>query len=236
MLREAEAQYADLRKLLDEAGARIQYLRGTDGRQDRMDGQNDRRRRVMDDRPEAPAAKGRPDSRMSDRSEQSVQEPVTLSSCGQFWEEASIEGLLFESIPKHDNRLAERARQSISQSRKITTFDGTHPELLQVFLEDVVEEINHFSAQPQDWAKLLLYHVSPTIRQGIKLEVPRPHNVSAVVQYLRRAYPLRGAMSSLRTRMFRKLEQGTNSVTEFYNRLMAFARENPTIYTPRELR
>ena len=99
-----------------------------------------------------------------------------------------------------------------------------------------MEELNHFNAQPQDWAKLMLYHVSPTIKQALRLEVPRPHNVTAVVQYLRRAYPVRGAMSSLRTRMFRKLEQGTGTVTEFYNKLLSFARENPTIYTPRELR
>ena len=119
MLRQVEMQYAVLKRQLAAAEQQIQRLRSAEDLRDPIDTPDNRRRRMMDDDPEIHGPKGRPSSRMSNASEQTVQEQVELTPCGQFWESTEIEGLIFESIPKHNHQLAERARQSVSQSRKI---------------------------------------------------------------------------------------------------------------------
>ena len=146
-----------------------------------------------------------------------------------------IEGLELLDREAFDARLRERARKSASDSSHVEAFTATQPTRLQLLLETVVEELNHFEVQPGDWGRVLMYHLQTDVRRDVRTQQPRLTLFGPIVRYLRKTYPVGGALQALRVAQFRATVQGSQSVTEFYQALCLYHRENPADFDEREL-
>ena len=150
--------------------------------------------------------------------------------------EITIEGLEFSGRAAFDRRLRTEARKSASrETPNIIEFSATNASRLQLFLETVVEVINHYEVQPGDWAKVLIFHLQADVRRDALLHRPRLVTIGQVIRYLRATYPVGGALMSLRIMQFRALTQGHRSVSEFYKELRLYQRENPKEFSEREV-
>ena len=160
--------------------------------------------------------------------------PFMNERLSQF-ERFQIEGFIFDARECANGRQRRIDFKAASEVKDVTKFRTRDAERLELFLESVVRVINHWDVQPGDWGRILTYYLDQPVVRALRQDQPACTSFAAIVRYLRRTYPVGGAIEAARILEFRNTVQGEKSVTDFYETLCRYHESAPLEFTEREV-
>ena len=151
------------------------------------------------------------------------------------FEPLEIEGLLLDDRRAFRERQRSAACQRACDGKEVEKFQTSDAVRLRAFLEAVVRVLNLWEVQPGDWARVLLFYLDPDVLRTLRQQQPRPRSFMAIVQYLKRTYPVGGAVQNLRIVEFRATAQGDRSVRDYYEELAGYLGDGSGEFTEQEV-